>query len=172
MTTLIVQCPNAACGRVSHLGVDPLGRIFRCPRCLTKLPSASAAAADTGWTTVLSSARPGLDGSFRFQPGRRRGGGSATTLELRARSSGGFESGEMLIDPVDFSSEDGQSSYLGLGPDDSSEVILEPFLSGSRSVSRCSTLLKSSISVAASVATSARSSVATTNMSQPGPEPF
>ena len=38
MTTLIVHCPNAACGRVSHLGVDPLGRIFRCPRCLTKLP--------------------------------------------------------------------------------------------------------------------------------------
>ena len=38
MTTLIVQCPNAACGRVSHLGIDPLGRIFRCPRCLTKLP--------------------------------------------------------------------------------------------------------------------------------------
>ena len=47
MTTLIVHCPNAACGRVSHLGVDPLGRIFRCPRCLTKLPSAPATAADS-----------------------------------------------------------------------------------------------------------------------------
>ena len=34
-----VQCPNPSCGRTSHLGEDPLGRIFRCPRCLTKLPT-------------------------------------------------------------------------------------------------------------------------------------
>ena len=58
MTTLIVRCPNAECGRISHLGVDPLGRIFRCPRCLTKLPSASSAAADTAWTAVLGPPRP------------------------------------------------------------------------------------------------------------------
>ena len=37
--TRAVQCPNASCGRTSHLGEDPLGRIFRCPRCLTKLPT-------------------------------------------------------------------------------------------------------------------------------------
>ena len=73
MTTLIAQCPNAACGRVSHLGVDPLGRIFRCPRCHTKLPSASSAAADTGWTAVLGPPRPALDSSFRLKPGRRWG---------------------------------------------------------------------------------------------------
>ena len=42
MITAIVQCPNSECGRLSHLGDDPLGRIFRCPRCLTKLPSAPA----------------------------------------------------------------------------------------------------------------------------------
>ena len=72
MTTLIVQCPNTGCGRVSHLGVDPLGRIFRCPRCLTKLPSAPAAAADTGWTAVLGPPRPSLDcSSFRLMAVRR-----------------------------------------------------------------------------------------------------
>ena len=40
MMTAIMQCPNAACGRFSHLGDDPLGRIFRCPHCLAKLPCA------------------------------------------------------------------------------------------------------------------------------------
>ena len=90
MTTLIVQCPNAACGRVSHLGVDPLGRIFRCPRCLTKLPSAPATAADTGWTAVLGPPRPALDSSFRLMPGRRWGGAPATTLELQSAKFRGF----------------------------------------------------------------------------------
>jgi eukaryotic-like serine/threonine-protein kinase len=161
MTTLIVQCPNATCGRISHLGVDPLGRIFRCPRCHTKLPSASAAAADTGWTAVLNAARPALDGSFRLNSARQWGGGATTTLELSSRTEAGFESGEMLIDPVDFNSGSDQSSYMGLGPDDSSEVILEPFLSGSRSVSRSSAALKSSVSAAL-----ARSSVVTTHTGQ------
>jgi eukaryotic-like serine/threonine-protein kinase len=162
MTTLIVQCPNAACGRVSHLGVDPLGRIFRCPRCHTKLPSASSAAADTRWTAVLGPPRPSLDMSFRSTPARRRIGSPAARFELGTRSSTAFESGEMLIDAVDFKSDDEQSSYMGLGPDDSSEVILEPFLSGSRSVSRGSTALRSSISVA----TSTRSGMVTTTTAQ------
>src|SRR4051812_38101358 len=48
-----VQCPNPSCGRMSHLGEDPLGRVFRCPRCLTKLPTTKAAATDSGWTAVL-----------------------------------------------------------------------------------------------------------------------
>jgi eukaryotic-like serine/threonine-protein kinase len=161
MTTLIVQCPNAACGRISHLGVDPLGRIFRCPRCLTKLPSAPATAADTGWTAVLGPPRPSLDSSsFRLTTVRRWGGAAPTaTLDLSVRSSESFESGEMLIDAVDFNSEHDQSSYMGLGPEDSSEVVLEPFLSESRSVSRCSTALKSSISTAAP----ARSGMGTTS---------
>jgi hypothetical protein len=50
-----VQCPNRSCGRMSHLGEDPLGRVFRCPRCLTKLPTTKAAATDSGWTAVLGS---------------------------------------------------------------------------------------------------------------------
>ncbi|MFI5461597.1 MAG: BRcat domain-containing protein, partial [Isosphaerales bacterium] len=46
MKTAIVQCPNTECGRVLHLGDDPLGRVFRCPYCLTKLPTAPVSAAD------------------------------------------------------------------------------------------------------------------------------
>jgi tRNA A-37 threonylcarbamoyl transferase component Bud32 len=165
MTTLIVQCPNAACGRVSHLGIDPLGRIFRCPRCLTKLPSAPVAAADSGWTAVLGAPRPNLDSS-NFRPvsvGRWGGGVPATSLTLAARTSDAFESGELLIDVGDFNSEHDQSSYLGLGPDDSSEIVLEPFHSGSRSTSRCSTALKSSISASAS----ARSGLAVSDHADP-----
>ena len=59
MKTAVVQCPNTGCGRVSHLGEDPLGRIFRCPHCLTKLPTAAAAAADSRWTAVFRAPRPG-----------------------------------------------------------------------------------------------------------------
>ncbi len=60
----MTRCPNASCGRVSQLVDDPLGRIFRCPRCLTKLPTASAAAADAGWTSVgRASASAGAGGS-------------------------------------------------------------------------------------------------------------
>jgi serine/threonine protein kinase len=84
------------------------------------------------------------------------------TLELGTRASGAFESGEMLIDAVDFHSEHEQSSHMGLGPDDSSEVVLEPFLSGSRSASRCSTALKSSMSMAPS----ARSGAVMNNTAQ------
>ena len=50
--TTIARCPNPSCGRVSHLGADQLGRIFRCPRCLTKLPT-GATDSDSGWTAVL-----------------------------------------------------------------------------------------------------------------------
>ncbi len=48
-----VQCPNPACGRITCLGEDPLGRVFRCPRCLTKLPAPDISAVDSGWTRVL-----------------------------------------------------------------------------------------------------------------------
>ena len=61
----------------------------------------------------------------------------------------GFESGEVLDRCRRFRSRDDQSSYLGLDSDDSSEVVLEPFVSDSRSLSRCSTAVKSSVSMAA-----------------------
>lgn len=38
---LAVRCLNADCGRATQLGEDPLGRVFRCPHCRTKLPSSS-----------------------------------------------------------------------------------------------------------------------------------
>jgi hypothetical protein len=164
MTTLIVHCPNAACGRVSHLGVDPLGRIFRCPRCLTKLPSAPATAGDSRWTAVLGPPRPSLAGSsFKFTPARRwNEAGSVEAQELPARSLMGFESGEVLIDAVDFDRENFESSYVALNSDDSSEVVLGPFVSDSRSLSRCSAAIKSSVSMAPSV----RSEAAAANTDQ------
>ena len=58
MTTLIVQCPNAACGRVSHLGIDPLGRIFRCPRCLTKLAKCTGGSRRFGMDGCVRSSTP------------------------------------------------------------------------------------------------------------------
>jgi eukaryotic-like serine/threonine-protein kinase len=158
MTALIVHCPNVACGRVSHLGVDPLGRIFRCPRCLTKLPSAPATAADTRWTAVLGPPRPTSDTSgFRSMPSRRwDDASSARVQQLPARSLTGFESGEILIDAVGFDRENDQDACLGLGSDDSGEVVLGPFVSESRSLSRSSAAVKSSVSMAASGLSGAR----------------
>jgi serine/threonine-protein kinase len=52
-----IRCPDPACGRVSHLGDDGLGRIFRCPRCRTKL--APAVSPDRAATPVaIRSPRP------------------------------------------------------------------------------------------------------------------
>ena len=62
---MTARCPNASCGHVSRLVDDPLGRIFRCPRCLTKLPTAPAAAADSGWTAID---RPSSAGGGRVGP--------------------------------------------------------------------------------------------------------
>jgi hypothetical protein len=39
-----VRCPNPDCGHVSRLGVDGLGRVFRCPRCMARLPEATGEA--------------------------------------------------------------------------------------------------------------------------------
>ena len=164
MTTLIVHCPNAACGRVSHLGVDPLGRIFRCPRCLTKLPAAPATAGDARWTAVLGPPRPSLVGSnLRFATSRQWNEALPSRVqESPVRSLMGFESGEFLIGAVDFDRENHQSSYLGLDSDESSEVVLEAFVSDSRSLSRCSAAVKSSTSMAPSV----RSETAIANTDQ------
>ncbi len=49
----VIRCPNPSCGRTSQFGEDPLGRVFRCPRCLTKLPTTEASGVDSGWTRVL-----------------------------------------------------------------------------------------------------------------------
>jgi eukaryotic-like serine/threonine-protein kinase len=142
MMTAIIQCPNEACGRFSHLGEDPLGRIFRCPRCLTKLPSSAASAADSGWTAVVG--RPRLGGSrFGFRSGQAyRGIQSISGLTSGlSRNSSAYESGEVLVSApgieVGDSREHDIRSMCGLGPDESSEVLIKPFLSSGRSNSQC-----------------------------------
>ena len=80
----IARCPNASCRRVSQLVDDPLGRIFRCPRCLTKLPTAPAAAADSGWTAIV---RPTLRagsqaGGIESRPVRARSGTRVRTARV------------------------------------------------------------------------------------------
>ena len=37
----VVRCPNSVCGHASRLSVDPPGRVFRCPRCQSKLGGAT-----------------------------------------------------------------------------------------------------------------------------------
>lgn len=153
MTTTIVQCPNTGCGRVTHLGEDPLGRIFRCPRCRTKLPSAPAAAADSGWTAVLGPPRlgGGSIGSGSIQTWRRSHD-AAVPVGVEAWGSSGFESGEVLVGAVDFDgeSEEDEKSSQRLGPDDSSEIVIAPFLSDGRSASGWDTGTRSSLSMTAS----------------------
>jgi eukaryotic-like serine/threonine-protein kinase len=149
MTTAIVQCPNAACGRVSHLGDDPLGRIFRCPRCLTRLPSAPPSAADSGWTAVIGPPQLRSSGvGFRSTPPRRWAQHTSSAVTGRAWNSPASESGEIVVASFEM---DGDREYdhdlgsrPGLGPDDSGEVLIEPFVldgrsgSGWRSTSRSS----------------------------------
>ncbi|AMV37831.1 serine/threonine-protein kinase [Planctomyces sp. SH-PL62] len=62
----IAYCPNPSCGRLSHLGDDPLGRIFRCPRCLTKLRAGESAASDSGWTVAATPPRRARAASRSF----------------------------------------------------------------------------------------------------------
>ena len=137
--TVSTRCPNTSCGCVSQLVDDPLGRIFRCPRCLTKLPTAPAAAADSGWTAIM---RPTL----RARAGARAGTGNLRTSRVGARGRGkpvgvettggggspsGFESGELPIGrlycDIEGESEYGTGSDPGLGFDESSEMLAEPF---------------------------------------------
>jgi eukaryotic-like serine/threonine-protein kinase len=153
MTKTTVRCPNTGCGRVTHLGEDSLGRIFRCPRCRTKLPSAPAAAADARWTAVLGPPRLG-GRSFGLGPIQswRASQAAPTSVGGEAWGSPGFESGEVLIGAFDFDGDNkgDETSGRGLGPDDSSEIVIEPFLSDGRSASGWNAGTKSSLSTMAS----------------------
>ena len=158
--TVSTRCPNRSCGCVSQLVDDPLGRIFRCPRCLTKLPTAPAAAADSGWTAVM---RPTLRGRLE----RRADGGLRTNrADARARRNLagvatigrdghplGFESGEMAIGVAyrEFDDERQRTapgSDPGLGFDESGEMIAEPFSRSGSLVSAWSSPSRSRASVA------------------------
>ena len=133
------RCPNTSCGCVSQLVDDPLGRIFRCPRCLSKLPTAPAAAADSGWTAIIRpSLRPGGDareGGFRTAQAVARGRRIPVAVGAGAGFGGwdgdplGLESGETRIGGL---GDPGESAYglgsdPGLGFDESGEVVVEPF---------------------------------------------
>ena len=140
----VVQCPNPSCGRTSHLGEDPLGRIFRCPRCLTKLPTAEVSAVDSGWTNVLgplprrssspssgrisaleSIARPSVQNSLSWDhmPARLI---DSTSLPSSLRAS---DSGEFSVEP--FESYAGDPWDVHFPPDlalqESGEVYIGPF---------------------------------------------
>jgi tRNA A-37 threonylcarbamoyl transferase component Bud32 len=152
MMTAIVQCPNAACGRVSHLGDDPLGRIFRCPHCLTKLPTAPASAADAGWTAIVGPPRLG-GGRFGFKWGQAQ---RCTEADPPARTTVGqawkslpYESGEVLVDGFDLGSayegDHDLHSDSSLGPEDSGEVLILPVVADGRSDSAWGSMSKSSI---------------------------
>src|SRR5208337_1785791 len=105
----VVQCPNPSCSRTSHLGEDPLGRIFRCPRCLTKLPTAEVSGVDSGWTNVL--------GPLPWR---------STSLPSSLRAC---DSGEFFVEP--FESHVGDSWDVHFPPDlalqESGEVYVGPF---------------------------------------------
>jgi len=132
----VVQCPNASCGRTSHLGEDPLGRIFRCPRCLTKLPTGGGNGTDSGWTTVLG---PLPRKSPSLTPGRNTTTVSPAHLHralplqsasmATTRQLSGLESGEFLVDAFDLRA--GDSWEIRLPADrvvqESGEVYVGPF---------------------------------------------
>jgi hypothetical protein len=121
-----IQCPNPSCGRTSHLGEDPLGRIFRCPRCLAKLPTTGATAVDSGWTAVLG-----------HLPRRSRAAIAAGGRDSSrspgfispARASAGFESAEFFVDAFDTPSHHTWNARFGvpLGSNESGEIRIDPF---------------------------------------------
>jgi serine/threonine protein kinase len=55
-----VRCPNPACGQACDLGEDGLGRVFRCPRCGTKLVH-PASANRRRWLVTPPTSPPAAD---------------------------------------------------------------------------------------------------------------
>lgn len=134
MTTTIVRCPNPTCQHITHLAEDPLGRIFRCSHCLTKLPTAPATAADSGWRTVLGIPRPGSKGSsFRSPRSQSWSYSRSIDRSIHALDSANFESGELLVEPFGSEEEDSEEScrlQSDLGSVGTSEVFVGPFSRG------------------------------------------
>jgi hypothetical protein len=128
--TAFVQCPNAEYGRDSQLGDDPLGRIFRCSRCLTKLPTAPPTGGDSRWTVSL---RPfpdrlerSLQNSLRDRSGIDRPPVDALLLD---RTASIFESGEFVVDAIHVGLhcyDDCETERKSV-PDDSSEFFVGSF---------------------------------------------
>jgi tRNA A-37 threonylcarbamoyl transferase component Bud32 len=167
--TASTRCPNRACGQVSQLVDDPLGRIFRCPRCLTKLPTAPAAAADSGWTALM---RPSLhprvrSGGARASRAGTRGRATAVAVADPEERSSGFESAELEIGGelgLDDESQYGSGSDPGLHLGQSSAVFVEPFSHPGSLVSAWSSALKTVSGSATSAARSAARSIGSSVM--------
>ena len=142
-----VRCPNPSCGRTSHLGEDPLGRIFRCPRCLAKLPAAGATAVTRAgrpsWGPSRGVARPWRPAMLGiYVPHRLEAGPFARPEPIRShgrplcksssRAGAGLESDEFFVDALRFRGR----SHLGSGfspasgSEDSGEVCIDPFHPG------------------------------------------
>jgi hypothetical protein len=136
---------------MSHLGEDPLGRVFRCPRCLTKLPTTRAATTDSGWTAVLG-ALPRRSQTLRSEtlPAARTAKTTMTTVAATAQqvlvSQGmetrsvertgtplaplAFESDEFFVEAFESGSMhswDREESVSRSGPCESGEVCVAPF---------------------------------------------
>ncbi|WP_337172995.1 protein kinase [Paludisphaera sp.] len=100
----IAKCPNPSCGRVTRRGVDPLGRVFRCPRCLTKLraePVEPGSGSGSAWAAVSPrrgvAARPYAAASSQgFGSGFGSGSGSGGVAVLAPTVQEMAESGEFL----------------------------------------------------------------------------
>ena len=150
--TANVQCPNAACGQVSRLGDDPLGRIFRCPHCRTKLPTASAARLTQGgqllWVPHGLVQDNQASGRFELNVGPDPILPSPRLLVTPGNL--GFPGRAVLVDEFDLNSaRDARTTWhsnSGLGPDDSGEVLILPVLPDGRSGSAWGAMSKSSMS--------------------------
>jgi hypothetical protein len=147
--TATVRCTNIACGRVSHLGGDPLGRIFRCPACLAKLPTAPASAGDSMWTAVLKDRRRRVQGLAVEPRTDLHWLQSASAVDVLDRGSLNLESGEVFIGPADWDRAElaHQEPCASLVPDDSSEVFIEPFSTDDRPRSELTSTTTASMAV-------------------------
>jgi hypothetical protein len=147
--TATVRCTNIACGRVSHLGGDPLGRIFRCPACLAKLPTAPASAGDSMWTAVLKDRRRRVQGLAVEPRTDLHWLQSASAVDVLERGSLNLESGEVFIGPADWDRAElaHQEPCASLVPDDSSEVFIEPFSTDDRPRSELTSTTTASMAV-------------------------
>jgi len=170
--TASTRCPNRACGQVSQLVDDPLGRIFRCPRCLTKLPTAPAAAADSGWTALMRpSLHPGV-GSWESRASRAatRGRAVAVAVGDPDEDPSIFESGELGIGGFDHDAESryGPGSDPGLGLGQSSAVFVAPFSRLGSLASAWSTASRTVSGSATTAAASGARALGTSGMSGSG----
>jgi eukaryotic-like serine/threonine-protein kinase len=172
MMTATVRCPNSACGRISQLGEDPLGRVFRCSGCFSRLPTAPASAGHSTWTSISRCVstptiawRPVVTARCAeradFQPAFGSPG-ICPAPEMGWEDHGliNLESGEILIGPADWDCDEiiQQEASRRLVPADSSEVFVEPLSLPDRLVSALASTTTASMAAVLSEHHNAKSS--------------